>query len=509
MIWIHFTFFLAIIIGTLTIAYWSAKRAGSAYRFYSASGQLTGFQNGLALAGDFISAASFLGVTGAIALYGYDGGIFAVGFFLSYGLLWLVAGRVRRLGRFTLAEVVCARFPQQSVRAFTALTAIIISVWYMIPQLVAAGLLIHLLLGVNDTVAVLVTGGLMTIYVVFGGMVTTSWIQIIKTTLLLSSVLLLCLIVLSRWHWNVQSGLAMVSHQNPFGNRFFSAGNLFPKSVDRFTVLLSLILGTAGLPHVLVRFFTVRDIRAVRMSIITATSVVGVFYAFSLLLGIASVAIIGWNALMHADVNGNLAVVLLSGRLGGDFLTAFISAVAFATILAVVTGLLLTTTTAISYDVLHSLLQVTMLSEKRQLQSARWTAATVGLIAVFLSLGIRHMNVTLPVTLIFAVSAATNVPLLLFTFYWRRFTATGAVAGLASGLFVSVVLTLYDGHVFGLLVYPIPHLAIFQLSNLGLLAVPSGFLGGVVGSLCSTQSPGEIQRFESLRNPFPDAAGGH
>lgn len=499
----NFIFFLSIIGATLAIAYWSAQRGTNTYRFYAASGRLTGFQNGLAMAGDFVSAASFLGVTGAIALYGLDGTLYAIGFLTSYSLLWVVAQRVHQWGRYTLAEVVCARFPSQPLRMLTAMNSVFISLWYMVPQLVAAGLLMKLLLGLHYTMALLLTGGMMTIYVVFGGMVSTSWIQIIKITLLLSAMFLLALVVYSRFDFHFGNLQSTMIANNPFGTNFFHAGHLFQTPIDRFSLLFSLILGTAGLPHILVRFFTVRTAMAVRQSIITATGTISIFYVLSLFLGMGAVALVGWRQLHTVDPTGNLAVPLLAHAVGGNFLTAFIVAVAFATILAVVTGLLLTATAAFSHDIVASpsLLKKEK-NEKIQLRTARMTAGILGLVSILLSFTVRHMNVTFPVSLIFVAAAATNLPLLLFTFYWPRFTSTGAISGILSGLLSTTLLALFEGHVFGLLPIQMLHISLLQQTNLGLIAIPCGFLGAVIGTFCTKQTMEQRDHFIQMTNDF-------
>lgn len=507
----NFVFFLTVLGGALVIARWSAQRSSTTYRFYSASGRLTGFQNGLAVAGDFVSAASFLGVTGAIALYGFDGALYAIGFLCSFFLLWFVAPQVHQLGRYTLAQVVCTRFPSTSVRVLTALNTVGICVWYMVPQLMAAGVLMRLLLGLDYSAAVLITGTMMTVYVIFGGMVTTSWIQIIKTTLLLATVIMLTLIVLARFHWSLLAGYHALAARNPYGTDFFAPGHLFRTPLDRVSLVMSLVLGTAGLPHILVRFFTVRSTRAVRQSILTATGTIGLFYFLSLFLGVGAVALIGWQKLRTLDPTGNLAVPLLARVVGGQFVTAFIVAIAFATILAVVTGLLLTATAALSHDLFsqqqrrltsdgeHGIGSVASVryepeTDRRQLRSARATAAGVGSLAILISLLIRHINVTFPVSLIFVVAAATNLPLLLFTFYWKRFTTQGAITGLLCGMISSTGLSLLDGHLFGLWHVQLPHWAVFQLPNIGLVAIPCGFLGAILGTLLTRQSPIDRER---------------
>ncbi|MFC4769936.1 cation acetate symporter [Effusibacillus consociatus] len=465
-----FRLFTAILIGTIVISYWSAKRGTSAPQFYSAAGSLTGTQNGLAIAGDFISAASFLGITGAIAIHGFDGFLYSIGFLVSYFLLLLIAEPIRHLGKFTLGDVIYARFPSNRLRFIISLNTILISVLYMVPQLVAAGLLIHLLLGINYTFAVLVTGILMTLYVVFGGMVSTSWIQIIKTVLLMSGTVLISMIVLSRFDWNVFSLFERVKETNPYGAQFFNPGNLFTSPLETLSLIFSLVLGTAGLPHILNRFFTVKDAQAVRKSVITATWIVGIFYLITLILGLGTVCFVGWSHLVSVDPSGNLAAPMLASALGGDFFMAFISAVAFATILAVVTGLLLSAACSFSHDVYNHCLKKGTASEAAQLQIAKAAAAVIGLISILLSLSMKNINVAFPVSVAFVVAASTNLPLLLFTLYWKRFNSAGAITGMITGMAASLIFVL-----FGNLNYP------------GILVIPLSFLGALAGTVFSKQ----------------------
>jgi cation/acetate symporter len=472
----YFIFFIAILIGTLVISYWSAKKGLSTLQFYSAAGSLTGFQNGLAIAGDYLSAASFLGITGAIAYHGYDGFLYSIGFLVSYLLLILFAEPIHRLGKFTLGDVIYARFPSNKLRLIVSINTITISVLYMVPQMVAVGLLIHFLLGTNYTISVLVTGTLVIIYVVFGGMVSASWIQIVKTVLLLTGTLLVSLIVLSRFHWNMFDFLEQVKEANPYKAQFFSPGQMFSNPLDMLSLSLSLILGTAGLPHILNRFFTVRDVKAVRKSILTATFVIGLFYLLTLVLGLGAVTLVGWNRLVSTDPSGNLAILLLAFQVGGNFFMAFISAIAFITILAVVTGLLLSATTSFSHDIYNIILLNGLAPEKNQLIVAKVAAVVIGLVSVLLSLGIEHSNAIFPVSLTFVVAASTNLPLILFTLYWKRFNSTGAFIGIISGLTLSLVLVFLG-----------PHVNFLRNFTPGIIMIPLGFLGFILGTYCSRQ----------------------
>ncbi|HEX7065737.1 MAG TPA: cation acetate symporter [Bacillales bacterium] len=484
----YFVFFLFILGGTLIITYWAAQREPTTHQFYSVSGSLTGVQNGLAIAGDYMSAASFLGITGTIALNGFDGFFYSIGFLVSYLiLLFLVAEPVRRLGTFTLGDVICARFPEKRMRLLTSTGTIIISILYMIPQLVAAGLLIHLLLDVQYTLSVVIVGILMTLYIVFGGMMAASWVQIVKTVLLMGGTFLISLIVLARFDWDISSFIEEVKRDNPLGTAFFNAGNLFTSPLETLSLNLTLILGTAGLPHILIRFFTVKNVQAVRKSVMTATWVIGLFYLMTLVLGLGVVVFVGWDEITAGDPSGNLAAPMLAYEIGGDFLMAFISAVAFATVLAVVTGLVMAATTSFAYDFYNHLLHDGKASDKKQLKVAKMAAVAIGLISILLSLGLKGSNVTFLVSMTFAVAASTNLPLLLFTLYWRRFNRTGAVTGVLTGLASSLILAILG-----------PNLdagdPLIPLANPGIIAISLGFLGAVTGTLLSRE-PADEARF--------------
>ncbi len=496
----YFLFFLFILFGTLIITYWAAKREKSTYQFYTVSGSLTGIQNGFAIAGDFMSAASFLGITGAIALQGFDGFFYSIGFLVSFVLLFLViAEPVRNLGTFTLADVICARFPSTKIRFMASASTMVISVLYMIPQLVAAGLIIHLLLKIDYGIAVFIIGILMVLYVVFGGMMAASWVQIIKTILLLSGTFLVSLIIISRFHWQVMDLIDLVPIKSSLKADFFLPGSLFDNPFEALSLNLTLILGTAGLPHILIRFFTVKDALAVRQSVLTASWAISFFYLMVLLLGFGAVVLVGWDKIVSADPSGNLAAPLLAFELGGDFLMAFISAVAFATILAVVTGLVIASSTSFSYDIYNHILRKGKATEKQQLKMAKWTAVGLGILATLLSLNLKNLNVTFLVSLAFVVAAATNLPMLLFTIYWKRFNQTGAFTGMVTGLSASILLVFLGPTLMNPTDGWIQADALLPLHNPGIVAIPIGFLGAVCGTLLSGQTKEDEERYRKVQ----------
>lgn len=493
-----FLLFSCIVISTLVITHWAAQRQQSPHLFYIAEGRLSGLQNGMAIAGDYISSASFLGITGVIALSGFDGFLYSIGFLVSYLIvLFLVAEPVRRLGKYSVADVICFRFPGKRMRLVMAGGTFLISIFYMIPQLVASGLLIRLLLGIDYSVSVLIIGSLMTVYVVFGGMVATSWVQIIKTVLLMSGTFLLSLMLLARFGWNVGAFLEAVKQGTPLGEQFFLPGNYFSSPLEMFSLYLTLLCGTAGLPHILIRFYTVKDAVDVRRSVITACWIIGLFYLMALILGLGTVALVGWWRLVETDPTGNLAAPLLADVLGGDFLMAFISAIAFATIVAVVTGLVLSATTSLAYDVYNHVLREGRASGREQLRVAKWTALGIGLISTLFSLGLEKLNVAILVSLTFVVAASSHLPTILLTLYWKRFNEIGALVGMAGGFLASVILLAMGPHVMNPENGWIAREPIFPLYNPGIIAIPIGFLGAFLGTLLSRRPP-DSARFYRL-----------
>jgi len=489
-------FFLAVVIGTLAITYSAAKRTINPQEFYAAGHRLNGVQNGLAIAGDYMSAASFLGVTATIAMYGYDGFFYAIGFLVSYlVILFVVAEPLHNLGTYTLADAIAVRFDSTLLRGMVALNTLTITIFYMIAQLVGAGALIHLLLDIDYAYAVMIVGSLMTIFVVFGGMVATSWVQIIKAILLLASTALVSMIVLSRFGWNILLMFEQASTHTPLQERFLQPGNEFNSPLDTISLHLALILGTAGLPHIIARFFTVKNAKSTRKSVFTATWVVGLFYLMTIFLGFGASVFVGWEKIMAGESGGNLAVPMLANALGGEFLMAYLSAVAFATILAVVTGLVLSASSAFAHDLYSNVLRKGKTSEREQIVAAQCSSVGVGIISIILAIGFDNMNVVVLVALTFAMAASANLPVILFTLYWRRFTTTGAITGIITGLLSSLILVCLGPYVMEPQTGWIKAEALFPLANPGIVSIPLGFLGAIVGSLCSPQQV-DLRRFQ-------------
>lgn len=479
-------FFVAIVGATLVVTWWASKKNSSASDFYTAGGGLTGWQNGLAIAGDYLSAASFLGISGAIALFGFDGFFFSVGYLVAYlVVLYIVAEPLRNLGKFTLADMITARFDTAKVRGTAALSTITIVLFYMVAQLVGAGALIKLLLGIDYVPAVILVGIMMTIYVLFGGMTATSWVQIIKACLLMLGTVIISFLVLLKFDFNVMTMFTQMQSVTDAGEAYLNPGLKYTNGIDTISMLIALVLGTAGLPHILMRFFTVKDAQTARSSVIWATWIVGLFYVLTIFLGFGAAAFVGKDAILAANPAGNMAAPLLAEALGGEVLFSFVSAVAFATILAVVAGLVLSGASALSHDIYGQIIKKGKITEKEAVVAARVGSITISVVSILLALGAQTLNVAFLVSLAFCIAASANLPVILYTIYWKRFNTGGAVTAMLTGLISALVLVSVSPNVWN----PEPGKAIFvgdpliMLSNPALISVPLGFLGGFIGSL--------------------------
>jgi len=485
-----FLLFLVIVAGTLVITYYAAKKTKTASEFYTAGGGLTGWQNGLAIAGDYMSAASFLGIAGMVALFGFDGFFYSIGFLVAYlVVLYWIAEPLRNLGKYTMADMIAARFDNKKVRGVAALNSITISIFYMIAQLVGAGALIKLLLGLDYTTSVLIVGLLMTVYVVFGGMTATSWVQIIKCVLLMAGTFIISLIVFAKFDFNIVTMFEKMQTATPLKDTFLHPGNKFGSGLDTLSLNMALVLGTAGLPHILIRFFTVKDAPTARQSVVVATWVIGLFYVMTIFLGFGAAAFVGHDAIVNANAAGNMAAPLLAKALGGDFLFAFVSAVAFATILAVVAGLVLSAASAFAHDFYSHIVRKGAATEKEQVIAAKLASVGVAIISIILALFAQKLNVAFLVALAFSVAASANLPVLMLTVFWRRFNTSGAVTGMLSGLICSLLIVAISPNIWD----PIPGNAILvgtpliELTNPGIISIPVGFLGAVLGTLFSSR----------------------
>ncbi len=494
-----FLLFLLIVVVTLVITYFASKKTKTTSEFYTAGSGLTGWQNGLAIAGDYMSAASFLGIAGSIALVGFDGYFYSIGFLVAYlVVLYLVAEPLRNLGKYTMADMIAARFDNKKIRGVAALNSIAISIFYMIAQLVGAGALIKLLLGIDYFTSVLIVGVLMTVYVVFGGMTATSWVQIVKAVLLMGGTLIISVMVFAKFGFSLSDMFEQMKTATPLGDAYLNPGNKYKDGIDTISLNLALVLGTAGLPHILIRFFTVKDAVTARKSVVYATWIIGIFYVMTVFLGFGAAAFVGFDKITGADKAGNMAAPLLAQAIGGDFLFAFISAVAFATILAVVAGLVLTGASAFSHDFYSHIIRKGKATEREQMVVAKWASVGVSVISILLALFAQKMNVAFLVSLAFAVAASANLPVIIFTIFWKRFNTAGAVTGMLVGLFSALLLVVLSPNVWSpkgaaILVGD----PIFPLANPGIISIPLGFLAAYLGTFLSREK--DERKYQEIR----------
>ncbi|WP_329489872.1 cation acetate symporter [Kitasatospora sp. NBC_01246] len=523
--------FAVIVLVTLGITLWVGRRGSAAEDFYAGGRDFTPLQNGFALSGDYLSAASFLGVAGLIALYGYDGVLYSIGFLVAWlVVLMLVAELVRNAGRYTLADVLALRLRRRKVRAAAGGASVVVTLLYLVAQMVGAGSLVALLLGTSSTQArtwtIVAVGGLMIVYVTVGGMRATTWIQIVKAFLLIAGSVLLTVLLMVRFHGDVGELMRQAAQHSGAGQRYLEPGlkygASFTSRLDFFSLGLALVLGTAGLPHILSRFYTVPTARAARRSTMWAIGLVGGFYLMAIALGLGATALVGSAEVRHANAAGNTAVPLLAlvlgggnGSTGGVVLFALISAIAFATILAVVAGLTLASSAAFAHDIWAgawrgrprrrrggvpaSRRARREASEREEVGVARIAAVGIGAVAIALSLFAQQLNVAFLVGLAFAVAASANLPVLLYTLFWRRFTPRGAVWSVYGGLIPAIVLVTFSPVVSGTKVALFPGVDFhwFPLENPGLVSIPLGFLAGWIGTLTSPE-PADADRYAEL-----------
>jgi cation/acetate symporter len=430
-------FFVIFVISTLAITYWAAKRTRTTKDFYAAGRSVTGFQNGLALAGDYMSAASFLGIAGLVSTKGYDGLIYSVGWLVGWPIImFLISEPLRNLGKYTFADVVAYRLNQRPIRA--AAGSLVVVLTYLIAQMVGAGTLIKLMFGLPFELAVVIVGTLMISYVIFGGMIATTWVQIIKAGLLLGGATLL--VIMTLYHFGFSYGELFSQAQNLYGSKFLEPGGLVTSPVDAFSLGLALMFGTAGLPHILMRFYTVPDARAARKSVFYATGFIGYFYILTVTIGFGAAVIVGQKLIMSVDKGGNMAGPLLAEALGGNIFLGFLAAVAFATILAVVSGLTLAGASAFSHDLFVGVIRRGVAAEKEEVKVAKIATVGLGITAMLLGILFKGQNVAFLVGLTFAIAASANFPALAMSIMWKKFTTKGAVGSIYTGLTVATVL---------------------------------------------------------------------
>ena len=432
-------FFVAFVVSTLAITYWAAKRTRTTKDFYAAGRSVTGFQNGLALAGDYMSAASFLGIAGLVSTKGYDGLIYSVGWLVGWPIImFLISEPLRNLGKYTFADVVSYRLNQRPIRAAAAAGSLVVVITYLIAQMVGAGTLIKLMFGIPFEVAIVVTGTLMISYVLFGGMIATTWVQIIKACLLLGGATVLVLLTLNKF--NFSYGNLFHQAEDLYTSKFLEPGGLVTNPIDAFSLGLALMFGTAGLPHILMRFFTVPDVKAARKSVFYATGFIGYFYILTVTIGFGAAVLVGQKVIMGIDKGGNMAGPLLAEALGGNLFLGFLSAVAFATILAVVSGLTLAGASAFSHDLFVGVIRRGQASEKDEVKVAKIATVGLGFTAILLGILFKGQNVAFLVGLTFAIAASANFPALVMSIMWKKFTTAGAYLSIYTGLTVATVL---------------------------------------------------------------------
>ncbi|EMD9439784.1 cation acetate symporter [Burkholderia cepacia] len=494
--------FALFVAGTLWITKWAASRTRSAADFYTAGGGITGFQNGLAISGDYMSAASFLGISAAVMTSGYDGLIYSIGFLVGWPVItFLMAERLRNLGKFTFADVAGYRFEQGPIRSFAAIGTLVVVAFYLIAQMVGAGQLIKLLFGLDYWVAVVIVGALMMVYVLFGGMTATTWVQIIKACLLLAGVTFMAIMVLAQYGFSpealfahaveVKTAIAANAGKSTddatrIGLSVMSPGGFIKDPVSAISFGMALMFGTAGLPHILMRFFTVPDAKEARKSVFWATTWIGYFYVLIFIIGFGAITLVLTNPELSDVAKGvikggagtaNMAAVLVAKTVGGDVFYGFISAVAFATILAVVAGLTLSGASAVSHDLYATVFKNGKADSADELKVSRITTLVLGVIAVLLGIAFEKQNVAFMVSLAFAVAASANFPVLFLSMMWKGCTTRGAVIGGFLGLASSVGLTIVSPSVWeATLGYP-KGSAWFPYTSPALFSMTIGFVG--------------------------------
>ena len=489
--------FAFILLITLVITYWAAKRTRTASEFYAADSRLTAAQNGFALAGDWCSAAAFLGFSGLTALYGMDGAFYALGPLVAFcTVLFLIAEPLRNSGKFTLGDVILSRMQQRTALLAAVSGTVVVNFAYLMPQMAGAGVLIKLLTGISYDSAVVMVGASMIVYVAFGGMLATTWVQIVKAVLMLAAAAVILLMSLALVRFNP---LALFHEaETRYGPQFLLPGNYLKNPFDQISLGLGYVFGLAGLPHVMTRFYTVPDAKTARRSVVWVMFLVGVFFAGTTLFGLAAADFVGQDAIRAADKGGNLTLPLLAqylgggpDTLGGEVMLGFVSAVAVATILAVVSGLTLSTSGAIAHDFYVNWIKRGDFVERQEVWIARIAAVVIGILAIGLGIAAQGVNVAVLVILAICVAASANFPVLILSLFWRRFNTGGVVGGVLVGLVSSVLLAVLGPAVRG-------GDAIWPLVNPTIVSMPLGFLGAILGTLLAGRDHVNEERFDAF-----------
>ncbi|GAA4755708.1 cation acetate symporter [Gordonia alkaliphila] len=496
-----------VIVTLLVVIKVSSAGTSSASEFFTGSRGFSGTQNGIAIAGDYLSAASFLGIAGAIAIYGYDGFLYSIGFLVAWLVaLLLVAELLRNTGKFTMADVLSFRLKQRPVRLAASISTLTVSIFYLLAQMAGAGALVALLLNIeSDTgqaVVITIVGLLMIVYVLIGGMKGTTWVQIIKAVLLITGTAVMTLWVLMSNGINFNLSKLLGEAQARTDVDILAPGAQygidFTSKFNLISLGLALVLGTAGLPHVLMRFYTVPTAKEARKSVVWAISLIGGFYIFTLILGYGAAALVGPETIMAAPGKQNAAAPLLALHLGGEILLGLIAGVAFATILAVVAGLAITASASFAHDIYASVIKKNGASEEDQVRVSRYTVIVLGIIGIVLGILAKDQNIAFLVALAFAVAASANLPTILYSLFWKRFNTRGALFSMYGGLVITLVLIIFSPAVSGKAnsMLPDSDFAWFPLANPGIVSIPAAFLLGIIGTLSSREKPDVARRAE-------------
>jgi cation/acetate symporter len=481
---------------TLGITYWAARRTRTTAEYFAAGARITAGQNGFALAGDYMSAASFLGIAGLVSMSGFDGLIYSVGWLVGWPVItFLIAEPLRNLGKYTFSDVVAYRLRQRPVRISAATGTLAVVSFYLIAQMVGAGNLIKMMFGIPYEAAVVIVGGVMLLYVLFGGMIATTWVQIIKAILLLLGATLLAVVVLAQFDFNPLK--LFDEARKMYGDGTLAPGKLVSSPLEAVSLGIALMFGTAGLPHILMRFYTVKDARTARKSVFYATGLIGFFYLVTFILGFGASVLVTRKVIGGIDPGGNMAAPLLAEVLGGTGFLGFISAVAFATILAVVAGLTLSGAAALSHDLWVHVVRKGTCPEKEQLRVARYATVLLAVLAMVLGIVFKGQNVAFMVGLAFAIAASANFPALILSMSWKGFTTAGAVASMVTGTVTSVLLIVLSPTI----MVDILHLdsAILPLRNPGVISVPAAFLVGILVSKLRPE-PEALRRYAEVES---------
>jgi len=518
--------FSVFVLLTLGVTVWAGRRTKDATDFYAGGREFSGFQNGLAISGDYMSAASFLGIAGAIALSGYDGFLYSIGFLVAWLVaLVLVAEPLRNSGRYTMGDVLAFRMRQRPVRTAAGISTIIVSIFYLLAQMVGAGALVALLLGISGetgkNLIVVLVGVVMILYVTIGGMKGTTWVQMIKAVLLIGGTLVVTVLVFHKFNYNLSTLLDAAAANSGKGSSFLEPGLKYgvdtTSKINFISLSLALVLGTAGLPHILIRFYTVPTAMAARKSVNWAIGIIGGFYLMTIALGFGAAALLSPKTITDSDAAGNTAAPLLAQEIGGGadstggaILLAMISAVAFATILAVVAGLTLASSSSFAHDLYANVIRKGQATDKEEVGAARISSVIIGAVAIGLGIFAGGLNVAGLVALAFAVAASANLPTILYSLFWKRFTTQGALWSIYGGLGSSVLLVLFSPVVTSkpTSMFPEADIAVFPLENPGLISIPLGFLLGWIGSVISKEETA-VKKYSELEVRSMTGFGAH